>query len=70
MHRWLAWVLGAVAVMAPAGAEQDAADAHYAPAMTFDVTSARENKQANVNQGISMSGSFTPHTTAPPCQPS
>ena len=31
--------------------------------MTFDVASVRENKDVDVNSGITMSGQFVPHTT-------
>jgi uncharacterized protein (TIGR03435 family) len=31
--------------------------------MTFDVASGRENKNVDVNAGITMSGQFVPHTT-------
>jgi uncharacterized protein (TIGR03435 family) len=31
--------------------------------MTFDVASVRENKNVDVNAGITMSGQFVPHTT-------
>jgi uncharacterized protein (TIGR03435 family) len=35
----------------------------YVPTMTFDVASVRENKEADLHLGITMSGQFTPHTT-------
>jgi uncharacterized protein (TIGR03435 family) len=35
----------------------------YIPTMTFDVASVRENKEADLRKGITMSGQFTPHTT-------
>lgn len=31
--------------------------------MTFDVASVRENKNADPNLGITISGEFVPHTT-------
>src|SRR5580658_7218772 len=37
--------------------------APYVATMTFDVASVRENKSADVNAGITMSGHFVPHTT-------
>ena len=39
------------------------ANAPYVPTMTFDVASVRENKNVDVNAGITMSGQFVPHTT-------
>jgi uncharacterized protein (TIGR03435 family) len=39
------------------------ANAPYVPTMTFDVASVRENKNVDVNAGITMSGRFVPHTT-------
>jgi hypothetical protein len=39
------------------------ANAPYAATMTFDVASVRENKNVDVNAGITMSGQFVPHTT-------
>ena len=39
------------------------ADAPYAATMTFDVASVRENKDVDVNAGVTMSGQFVPHTT-------
>jgi len=41
----------------PAGAKA------YVPTMTFDVASVRENKDADLRAGITMSGQFVPHTT-------
>ena len=38
-------------------------DGTYVPTMTFDVASVRENKEADIHSGITMSGQFTPHTT-------
>jgi uncharacterized protein (TIGR03435 family) len=38
------------------------ADTPYVATMTFDVASVRENKEAEANTGIAMSGGFTPHT--------
>jgi hypothetical protein len=35
----------------------------YVATMTFDVASVRENKNVDVNTGITMSGQFVPHTT-------
>lgn len=35
----------------------------YAATMTFDVASVRENKNADPNAGITVSGQFTPHST-------
>jgi uncharacterized protein (TIGR03435 family) len=37
--------------------------APYVPTMTFDVASVRENKQADLRNGITMSGQFAPHST-------
>ena len=45
----------------PAAGATDAAA--YVPAMTFDVASVRENKDADLRAGITMSGQFVPHTT-------
>ena len=39
------------------------ANAPYVATMTFDVASVRENKNVDVNAGITMSGQFVPHTT-------
>jgi hypothetical protein len=39
------------------------ANAPYVTTMTFDVASVRENKNVDVNAGITMSGQFVPHTT-------
>jgi uncharacterized protein (TIGR03435 family) len=39
------------------------ASAPYVPTMTFDVASVRENKNVDVNAGITMSGQFVPNTT-------
>ena len=41
---------------------ENGATTTYTPTMTFDVASVRENK-ANLSQGFTMSGEFTPHTT-------
>src|SRR5580704_14109977 len=38
-------------------------DAPYVATMTYDVASVRENKNADLNVGITMSGRFVPHTT-------
>jgi uncharacterized protein (TIGR03435 family) len=38
-------------------------DAPYVATMTFDVASVRENKGADLNAGITMSGQFVLHTT-------
>jgi len=40
-----------------------AAAAPYQATMTFDVASVRENKNADPNLGITISGEFVPHTT-------
>ena len=48
--------LGQAAAEKPAGAA-------YVPTMVFDVASVRENKEADLRRGITMSGQFTPHTT-------
>jgi uncharacterized protein (TIGR03435 family) len=40
-----------------------AANAAYVPTLTFDVASVRENRNADLNAGITMSGQFVPHTT-------
>ncbi|HEY2469273.1 MAG TPA: TIGR03435 family protein [Terracidiphilus sp.] len=37
--------------------------APYVATMTFDVASVRENKNADLSAGITMSGQFVPHTT-------
>ena len=39
------------------------ANAPYVATMTFDVASVRENKNVDMNTGITMSGQFVPHTT-------
>ena len=39
------------------------ANAPYVATMTYDVASVRENKNADPNIGITMSGRFVPHTT-------
>jgi uncharacterized protein (TIGR03435 family) len=39
------------------------ANAPYVATMTFDVASVRENKNIDLNDGITMSGQFAPHTT-------
>jgi uncharacterized protein (TIGR03435 family) len=39
------------------------ANAPYVATMTFDVASVRENKNVDMNIGITMSGGFVPHTT-------
>ncbi len=39
------------------------ANAPYVATMTYDVASVRENKNADPNIGIRMSGQFVPHTT-------
>src|ERR1700731_4612658 len=39
------------------------ANAPYLATMTFEVASVRENKNVDVNAGITMSGQFVPHTT-------
>ncbi len=39
------------------------ANAPYAATMTFDVASVRENKDIDLNAGITVSGHFVPHTT-------
>jgi uncharacterized protein (TIGR03435 family) len=39
------------------------ANAPYVATMTYDVASVRENKNADPNVGITMSGQFVPHTT-------
>jgi uncharacterized protein (TIGR03435 family) len=38
-------------------------DAPYVATMTYDVASVRENKNADPNVGITMSGRFVPHAT-------
>jgi uncharacterized protein (TIGR03435 family) len=40
-----------------------AKDVPYVPTMTFDITSVRENKTVDPNEGFTMSGQFVPHTT-------
>jgi len=58
-----------VGATAPTSAQDDkgsggaAAGAAYVPTMVFDVASVRENKEADLRRGITMSGQFTPHTT-------
>jgi uncharacterized protein (TIGR03435 family) len=69
--RWVGRVVLATALLrfavpiahAQADATPAASAAAYVPTMTFDVASVRENKQADINLGITMSGQFTPHTT-------
>ena len=39
------------------------ANAPYVATMTFDVASVRENKDIDLNAGITVSGHFVPHTT-------
>ena len=39
------------------------ANAPYVATMTFDVASVRENKDGDMNAGVTMSGQFVPHTT-------
>jgi uncharacterized protein (TIGR03435 family) len=39
------------------------ANAPYVATMTFDVASVRENKNVDMNIGITMGGGFVPHTT-------
>jgi uncharacterized protein (TIGR03435 family) len=50
---------GAATTQTPAAS----ASASYVPTMTFDVASVRENKNIDLNAGITMSGLFVPHTT-------
>jgi uncharacterized protein (TIGR03435 family) len=44
-------------------ASSSPANAPYVATMTYDVASVRENKNADPNIGITMSGRFVPHTT-------
>ena len=53
----------AIAQASGDGAAATGTSAAYVPTMTFDVASVRENKEADLRQGITMSGQFTPHTT-------
>src|SRR5215469_10725036 len=44
-------------------ASSSPASVPYVATMTYDVASVRENKKADPNIGITMSGGFVPHTT-------
>lgn len=48
---------------ASGAADAPGSAAAFTPSMTFDVASVRENKEADLHRGITMSGNFTPHTT-------
>ena len=60
----LAAALTAVAIPSSLGQASSPASSPYVPSMTFDVASVRENKAADPDAGISMSGRFEPHTTS------
>src|SRR5262249_34882096 len=55
--------LAAQTATAPTPASPSPASAPYIAAMTYDVASVRENKDADPNTGITMSGGFVAHTT-------
>lgn len=53
----------AVAQASGDGVAATGTTAAYVPTMTFDVASVRENKEADLRLGITMSGQFAPQTT-------
>ena len=61
---WIALALPALIGQSAATATSPSTkEAPYAPTMTFDVASVRENKNADIQAGITMSGQFLPDTT-------
>jgi uncharacterized lipoprotein YajG len=44
-------------------ASSSPANAPHVATMTFDVASVRENKNIDINAGMTVSGQFVPHTT-------